>query len=103
MELLLQAEEQQPAEQLVGQQASSVADSAVQQAALLLELDQVQEVEVEPAGHLAAAVLALPQVGHARPPSADGRLPKRGRGSLGEKFVLFLEKRIILRINSSVF
>ena len=76
--LLLQAEEQQPVEQLAVPRASSGADSAEQQVDRLLELDQVEQAEVELAGLPAVAVLALLQVERARLPSADGRLPERG-------------------------
>ena len=75
----MQAEGQQPVEQLAALQASSAEDSAVQPVDQLLELlDQVEEAEVEPPGLPAASGLALPQAAHATPPSADGRPPKRG-------------------------
>ena len=79
---LPQAGEQQPVGQLAVLQASFAADSAEQQPVVdhhLVELlDQVEEAELEPAGLPAGAVLASPPAVHARPPSADGRLPVRG-------------------------
>ena len=75
----MQAEGQQPVEQLAALQASSAEDSAVQPVDQLLELpDQVEEAEVEPVGLPVAAGLASPQAARVTPPSADGRLPERG-------------------------